>query len=83
VPQVPLTAVGKIYKPSLREGAVEHFVRDLLDEQGLSGSVTASGGGGGLRGMRVDITLHEASPEDCNRLQELLDGHLMVSTVTR
>jgi fatty-acyl-CoA synthase len=83
VPQVPITAVGKIFKPSLREDAVEQVVRALLDEAGLRGSVAASGGGGGLRGMRVDIILKDASPADCSRLQELLDGHLMASTVTR
>jgi hypothetical protein len=33
--------------------------------------------------MRVDIILKDASLADCSRLQELLDGHLMASTVTR
>jgi hypothetical protein len=74
--------VGKIYKPSLREDAVEHVVRALLNEAGLHGSVTASDGGGGLRRLRVAVTLHDASPADRNRLQELLDGYLMASTVT-
>ena len=32
VPQVPVTAVGKIFKPSLRQDAVERVVRTLLDE---------------------------------------------------
>ena len=82
VPHVPVTAVGKIFKPSLRQDAVKQVVRALLDEAGLSGSVTATGGGGGLRGLRVEITLHDASPADRSRLQELLDGHLMASTVT-
>ena len=36
----------------------------MLDEEGLSGSVTASGGGSGLRGLRVEITLHDAAPAD-------------------
>ncbi len=82
VPQVPVTAVGKIFKPSLRKDAVERVVRALLDEGGLSGSVTASGGGGGLRGLRVEITLHHASPADRTHLQRLLDDYLMASTVT-
>ncbi|MDQ3457448.1 MAG: AMP-binding protein [Actinomycetota bacterium] len=82
VPQVPVTAVGKIFKPSLRQDAVEQVVRALLDEGGLSGSVTASGGGGGPRGLRVEITLHDASPADRTHLQGLLDGYLMASTVT-
>ena len=82
VPQIPVTAVGKIFKPSLRQNAVEQVVRALLDEGGLSGSVTASGGGGGLRGLRVEITLHDASPADRTRLQVLLDGYLMDSTVS-
>jgi len=82
VPSVPVTAVGKIYKPSLREDAVEQVVRALLDEAGLNGSVAASGGGAGLRGLRVEITLHDASPADRDRLQGLLDGYLMASTVT-
>jgi fatty-acyl-CoA synthase len=81
VPQVPVTAVGKIFKPSLRQDAVEQVVRTLLEKEGLSGSVTASGGGGGLRGLRVEITLHDASPADRTRLQGLLDGYLMDATV--
>ncbi len=51
-------------------------------EAGLSGSVTATGGGGGLRGLRVEITLHDASPADRTRLQGILDGYLMTSTIT-
>ncbi len=83
VPQVPLTAVGKIFKPSLRQDAVEQVVRSLLDEAGLSGSVTASGGGSGLRGLQVEVILRDASPADCISLQGVLDGYLMESTVTQ
>ncbi|CAN5461537.1 acyl-CoA synthetase [soil metagenome] len=82
VPQVPVTAVGKIFKPSLRQDAVEQVVRRLLEEAGLEGSVTASGGGSGLRGLRVEVALHDASAADCSRLQGVLDGYLMASVVT-
>ena len=82
VPQVPVTAIGKIFKPSLRKDAVEQVVRALLAEEGLSGSVTVSGGGSGLHGLRVEVTLHGASPADRARLQATLDGYLVDSTVT-
>lgn len=83
MPQVPVTAVGKIFKPSLRQDAVEQVVRSLLDEAGLSGSVTASGGGSGLRGLQVEVILRDASPGDCISLQGVLDGYLMESIVTQ
>lgn len=81
VPQVPLTAVRKIFKPSLRQDAVKQVVCALLDEAGLSGSVTATGGWWPAR----DPGRHHPAPRhpaDRTRLQGLLDTYLMTSTIT-
>jgi fatty-acyl-CoA synthase len=54
---IPLTAVGKIFKPTLRCQAARQMVSDLLaDGHGLAGAeVTVETGGS--RGLRVTVTL--------------------------
>jgi fatty-acyl-CoA synthase len=43
LPSLPLTAIGKIYKPALRLQAAERVVRDRLDTAGLATRVTVQG----------------------------------------
>ena len=45
VDTVPMTAVGKIFKPILRQDAVERVVQGILDERGLQGDVEVTAGG--------------------------------------
>lgn len=40
---LPLTAVGKVYKPALRLRAIERVIVDRLERDGLSGSVHVTG----------------------------------------
>lgn len=42
VDQMPVTAVGKIFKPALREDAALHAAREALDAAGLSGLTLAA-----------------------------------------
>ncbi|MEQ4725394.1 hypothetical protein [Nonomuraea sp. B19D2] len=42
VESLPLTAVGKIFKPRLREDAVRRVVLALLDRAGIAGTVETS-----------------------------------------
>ena len=75
-----MTAVGKIFKPTLRQDAVERAVRAVLDEQGLTGEIEVTAGG--PRGMKVAVTLAAGGDPDVARLQDVLDGYLFQATVT-
>lgn len=79
VDAVPMTAVGKIFKPILRQDAVERVVQGLLDERGLQGDVDVTAGG--PRGMSVSVTLDEGDGDAAAQLQEVLDGYLFGATV--
>ena len=79
VETVPMTAVGKIFKPILRQDAVERVVQGILDERGLQGDVEVTAGG--PRGMRVRVTLGEGGEHAASQLQEVLDGYLFGATV--
>ncbi|MDX2378287.1 MAG: acyl-CoA synthetase [Acidimicrobiia bacterium] len=80
VDTIPMTAVGKIFKPILREDAVERVVRAMLDERHLSGDVKATAGG--PRGMRVTVTLADSDDAATSDLRDLLEGYLFAATVT-
>ncbi len=75
---IPMTAVGKIFKPSLRENAAKRTVRTVLVERHLAGDVVA---GGGLRAMSVTVTLADSNHDDASQLQEILDGYLFQTTI--
>jgi fatty-acyl-CoA synthase len=64
VDDLPLTAIGKIYKPALRADAVARAAREALRAVlgGPGSSVAAEPGG--TRGMRVVVTL---AAEDADR----------------
>jgi fatty-acyl-CoA synthase len=79
VETVPITAVGKICKPILRQDAVERVVRGILDERGLQGDVEVTAGG--PRGMGVRVTLSDAGDDASSQLQQVLDGYLFGATV--
>ncbi|MGB9344506.1 MAG: acyl-CoA synthetase [Ilumatobacteraceae bacterium] len=79
VDAVPMTAVGKIFKPILRQDAVEQVVQELLDERGLQGDVEVTAGG--PRGMTVRVTLGESDDQASSELQQVLDGYLFGATV--
>ncbi len=79
VETVPMTAVGRIFKPILRQDAVERVVQGILDERGLQGDVEVTAGG--PRGMSVRVTLADDGDHASSQLQEVLDGHLFGATV--
>lgn len=51
LPSLPLTAIGKVYKPALRAMALQHVIEERLARAGLEGRVRAEGvdDGGRLR----------------------------------
>jgi fatty-acyl-CoA synthase len=79
VAAIPMTAVGKIFKPSLREDTVRRTVQTILAERHLAGDVVVTAGG--PRGMSVSVTLGDSHDSDASQLQEVLDGYLFQATV--
>jgi fatty-acyl-CoA synthase len=76
---IPMTAIGKIFKPSLREDAVKRTVQTLLVERHLAGDVVVAAGG--PRGMSATVTLADSNDDVASQLQEVLDGYLFQATI--
>jgi fatty-acyl-CoA synthase len=78
---IPVTAVGKIFKPELRTNAVERKVHAILRERNLE-NVEVVVEAGGSRGMIVNVRLADGTG-DIRQLQNDLDGYLFQAKVTR
>ncbi|TAH48356.1 MAG: acyl-CoA synthase [Betaproteobacteria bacterium] len=48
IPSIPVTAIGKIYKPALRALAIERVISERFASAGLGGSVEAKAAEGGV-----------------------------------
>ncbi len=78
---VPLTSVGKIYKPSLRCAAAKLKVTDLVHiEMGL-GDANIEVVDGGARGMRVTVTIAEGDRLSVPALEQALAAYLFEARV--
>jgi fatty-acyl-CoA synthase len=78
---IPLTTVGKIYKPSLRCDAAKTRIADLVqNELGLA-SARVDVVAGGSRGMRVTVTLSEDDPSSVGEVQTALAAFLFEAQV--
>ncbi|MFT5114967.1 MAG: fatty-acyl-CoA synthase [Parasphingorhabdus sp.] len=82
IPAIPLTAVGKVFKPALRKDAVERSVVAVLSEQNLDGAKVLVEEGG-TRGMIVNVKLAHGDVDDAQQLQETLNGYLFKTKITR
>jgi fatty-acyl-CoA synthase len=81
VETIPLTTVGKIYKPLLRCDAAKLRVADLVhNEWSLTGS-DINVVDGGARGMRVTVTLTEDDRERVPALEKELAAYLFEAVV--
>ncbi|MEM8931233.1 MAG: acyl-CoA synthetase [Acidobacteriota bacterium] len=78
VDAIPTTAVGKIFKPTLREEATRFKVLSILAEHDLTGEVEAKVGG--QRRIHVEVELADATAEDVSRLEKVLGAFLFEST---
>lgn len=78
VDAIPMTAVGKIFKPTLREDAARRKVLSILDEHSLEGEVKATTGK--TRRLHVSIDLSRADDEDVARLEQALGAYLFEAT---
>ena len=82
VPEIPLTSVGKIYKPSLRcDAAVRLVTRIMHNELGLPGAEVVATAGG-PRGMRVTVTLPKSSGSSTADVKKALDAFLFEAVVS-
>lgn len=81
VETIPLTSVGKIYKPELRSLVTEQLVANILRDQFdlADGGVEAELGG--HRGMKVIVTIPEAARASAAAVEEALAGFLFESEV--
>ncbi len=78
---IPLTTVGKIFKPSLRCDAAKQRVVELLqDELKLANSLVEVVPGG-ARGMRVTVTLSKSEQSSVAELETALSAFLFEAKV--
>ena len=81
VDTIPLTTVGKIFKPSLRCDAAKYRITDLVqDEFGLS-SARVDIAAGGTRGMQVTVTVPETDLAAVAELETALAAFLFEAHV--
>ena len=76
---LPMTAIGKLYKPALRAAAIEVKLAEMLAPLGVPASVRAEDRGGSLAAV---VSLH--SPQDAElaaRARELLGGIAVLTEV--
>ena len=79
---IPLTSVGKIYKPQLRCDAAQRQLSALLNAQpGLEGA-RVSVREGGRRGLQVQVALPASAQASQAAVEQTLAGFLFEATVT-
>ena len=71
---IPLTSVGKIYKPQLRCDAAARLVTRVVREQLALPDARVQVSEGGRRGMRVSVTLPQASRPSVPAVQQSFGG---------
>ena len=81
IPAIPVTAVGKIYKPELRKDAVARSVDTVLRKQNIDGAEVLIEIGG-ARGMIVNVKLVHGDADAARQLQDILNGYLFETKIT-
>ena len=78
---IPLTTVGKIFKPSLRCIVAKQKVLELVQKEFGITNVEVEVVAGGYRGMRVNITLSEGDRSSATELETALAAFLFEAHV--
>ncbi len=81
VDTIPLTSVGKIYKPSLRCDAAARLVTELVHNQLKLPDAGIDVVAGGARGMRVTVTLQETARASVPAVEKALGAYLFEAKV--
>jgi fatty-acyl-CoA synthase len=76
VDAIPLTTVGKIYKPQLRCDAAQRLVNQIVCGQMGLGDAAIRVREGGRRGMTVNVSLPQAPQAAVEQVQQALSGFL-------
>ena len=82
VEAIPLTSVGKIYKPQLRCDAAARLVTQVVRDQFGLVDAQVRVSEGGRRGMKVSVVLPAAAVDSAPAVQQALDSYLFESQVT-
>jgi fatty-acyl-CoA synthase len=82
VDAIPLTSVGKIYKPQLRCDAAARLVTRVVREQLALRDAQVQVSEGGKRGLRVSVTLPRAAKASVTVVQQALAAYLFEAQVT-
>lgn len=69
--EIPTTAVGKIFRPALRQQITQTVIEETLEAAGISAAVTVTQDS--KKGMMVDITLKDAT--QLNSAESALEGY--------
>ena len=78
---IPLTTVGKIFKPSLRCDAAKQRVMELLQDELKVANPLVEVVAGGSRGMRVTVNLSKSQQSSVAELERALSAFLFEAKV--
>lgn len=78
---IPLTTVGKIYKPQLRCDAAQRLVARLVAEELAIADARVQVNEGGRRGLRVSVALPETARLSAALVEQALAGFLFEAEV--
>jgi fatty-acyl-CoA synthase len=81
VEAIPLTSVGKIYKPQLRCDAARRLVMQLVQRELGLAEVQVQAHEGGRRGMRISVTLPETARLSVPLVEQALASYLFETQV--
>lgn len=73
---IPVTSVGKIFKPQLRTDAVQRLVAQVVAEAAGSDGARIDVAAGGKRGIDVTVTLAAAQSGQQGAVEKALEGYL-------
>lgn len=73
---IPVTSVGKIFKPQLRTDAVQRLVAQVVAEAAGSEGAQIDVAAGGKRGIDVTVTLPVAQTGQRGAVEKALEGYL-------
>ena len=79
---IPVTTVGKIYKPQLRCDAAARLVRTLVRDQLKISGADVQALEGGRRGLRISVTLPAGAQTSVAAVEQALAAYLFEAVVT-
>jgi fatty-acyl-CoA synthase len=83
VDAIPVTSVGKIFKPQLRNDAVQRLVAQVVADAIRSSDAVIDVAAGGKRGFEVTVTLPAALSGQQAAVETVLEGYLFDYKVAR